>query len=192
MRKLIASNVYGDTGRDLRRALVSFARKTCREEIADNSLEAYLACRLVPLDKNPGLRPIGVGEVLRRVIGKSIMYVAKKDVINSCSDIQMCSGRESGCEAAIHAMKEAYDSVDSECVLLVDAANAFNSLNRKATLHNIKILCPLLAIYVTNCYSQPARLFVIGGVELASHEGTTQGDPLGMAIYAIGLTPLLD
>lgn len=190
--KIIASRVYGDTGTDLRKAIAKFARRLCHEEVNDNSLEAYLGCRLVPLDKNPGLRPIGVGEVLRRIIGKAVMYASKNDVIESCSKIQMCSGHESGCEAAIHAMKDAYSSEEAECVLLVDAANAFNSLNRSATLHNTKIICPILATYINNCYIKPARLFVIGGTELSSREGTTQGDPLGMAIYAIGLTPLLD
>ena len=191
-RKLIVSKVYGDTGRDLRKALSHLAKKLCTTENCDESLEAYLACRLVPLDKRPGLRPIGVGEVLRRIIGKAIMYVSKKGVMECCSRIQMCSGHEAGCEAAIHAMKEAFDSEEAECVLLVDAANTFNSINRKAILHNIKIICPILAIYVNNCYRTPVRLFVIGGTELRSNEGTTQRDLLGMAIYAIGLTPLLN
>ena len=29
----------------------------------------FIACRLMPIDKNPGIRPIGVGEVLRRIVG---------------------------------------------------------------------------------------------------------------------------
>ena len=37
-----------------------------------------------------------------------------------------------------------------------------------------------------------ARLFIIGGKELKSHEGTTQGYPTAMAEYALGLTPLFD
>ena len=41
-----------------------------------------------------------------------------------------------------------------------------------------------------NCYSCPARLFINGGKEIASKEGTTQGGPLEMALCAIGLTPL--
>ena len=42
------------------------------------SIEAFTACRMIPLDKNPGLRPIGVGEVLQRIAGKSIMRISKK------------------------------------------------------------------------------------------------------------------
>ena len=115
--------------------------------------------------------------------------MTRKYVIDSCSNVQMCSGHEFGCEAVIHAMKEI---CESEAALLVDAANAFNSINRKAILHNINIICPILATYVNNCYKIPARLFIIGGRELKSKEGTTQGDPLGMFIYAIGITPLLN
>ena len=40
-------------------------------------------------------------------------------------------------------------------------------------------------------HSIPSRLFVLGGKELLSHEGTTQGDPTAIAIYGIALTPLL-
>ena len=96
-----------------------------------------------------------------------------------------------GCEAAVHAMMEIFQEEDTDALLLVDASNAFNSLNRKVFLHNIKYLCPPLAIYTRNCYSMPSRLFVTGGSEISSEEGTTQGDPLAMPIYAIGIMPLL-
>ena len=185
-RKLLVSNVYGECGRDLRSAFAVSIKKMCKDEITDNSLEAYLACRLVPLDKKPGLRPIGVGEVLRRIAGNDVMSVTREDVKESCSEVQMCAGHEAGCEAAIYAMKEMYENEESEAVLLV------NSINRNAMLHNIKIICPIMACYVTNCYRVHARLFIIGGKELKSREGTTQGDPFGMAVYAIGLTPLLE
>ena len=35
-------------------------------------------------------------------------------------------------------------------------------------------------------------MFIIGGKEMKSREGTTQGDPISMAAYGIGLKPLLD
>ena len=37
----------------------------------------------------------------------------------------------------------------------------------------------------------PSRLFVIGGYELKSSEGTTQGNPIAMAVYAMAVIPLL-
>ena len=58
-------------------------------------------------------------------------------------------------------------------------------------MRNIKYICPPIATFVRNCYNAPARLFVLGGKELLSCEGTTQGDPIAMAIYGIALKPLL-
>jgi hypothetical protein len=55
----------------------------------------------------------------------------------------------------------------------------------------MKILCPEFATFVGNCYAKPARLFITGGSEIASNEGTTQGDPVAMAMYAVGIIPLL-
>ena len=120
------------------------------------------------------------------------MYIVKKYVLKSSSKIQMCSGQDSGSEAAIHAVTELFENEAAEAVLLVDAANAFKRINRKSLLNNIRIICPIISQYVINCYQYPARLFIIGGKEIASKEGTTQGDPLAMAIYVIGLTPLLE
>ena len=128
----------------------------CREDISDNSLETFLACRLVPLDKRPGLRPIGVGEVLRWIAGEMVMYIVKKDVLKSPSKIQMCSGQDSGSEAVIHAVRVLFDKKAAEAVLLVDAANAFNNINRNALLNNIRIICPNISQYVINCYHCPA------------------------------------
>lgn len=49
---------------------------------------------------------------------------------------------KSGAEAAIHAMHDILDASDTDAVLLFDASNAFNSLNRASALHNIAVLCP--------------------------------------------------
>ena len=49
----------------------------------------------------------------------------------------------------------------------------------------------MIAVYAINTYRQTARLFIVGGKELVSAEGTTQGDPLAMALYALRIQPLI-
>ena len=76
--------------------------------------------------------------------------------------------------AGINAIRSIFDANEIDAVLLIDALNAFNALNRAAALHNIRVLCPILATYVMNTYGEPARLFITGSEELISEEGTTQ------------------
>ena len=72
------------------------------------------------------MRPTDVGEVLKRIVGKVIVSILRDDIITSVT-LQVCAGQESGCEAAVHAMHKMYKEEHTEAVLLVDAANGFNS-----------------------------------------------------------------
>ena len=119
------------------------------------------------------------------------MSVTKQDVIDACGSLQVCAGHKSGSEAAVHSMRSIFDADDTDAVLLIDASSAFNSLNRAAALHNITVLCPSIATYAINTYRRHARLFIMGGKELQSAEGTTQGDPVAMSLYAVSLQPLI-
>ena len=48
----------------------------CTTYIDPATIEPLVASRLIPLDKGEGVvRPIGVGEVIRRIIGKCVMNV---------------------------------------------------------------------------------------------------------------------
>ena len=141
------------------------------------------------MDKNPGVRPIAVGEVHRRIICKAIMRVIERDVLAAIAPLQTCVGVPSACEAAVHAM--VFSDTNVEGILLIDASNAFNALNRKAALHNFPRLCPSLVQIFKNTYTKPIRLFVAGGGEISSCEGTCQGDPLAMAIYLGAIMALI-
>ena len=76
-------------------------------------------------------------------------------------------------QAAKHSMHEIIVTNKTKAVLLVDAENAFNSINRWVFWHNMKHICPTLATFLLNCYIIPARLFVLGGKDLLPHESTT-------------------
>ena len=88
-------------------------------------------------------------------------------------------------------MRDIFYADETDAVLLIDGSNAFNAPNRTAALNNIRVLCPTIAKFANNTYRHPARLFVTGGKEIRSEEGTTQGDPLAMSLYSISLQPLI-
>ena len=171
--------------KELCSALAAVARRICTSYIDLNSLKAFVASRLIALDKCPGIRPIRVGEVVRRIIGKAILTVISEDIQTAAGSRQLCAGQKAGCEAAVHAMRNIFEDGSTEGILLVDASNAFNNLNREAALHNILLRCPSLATVLINTYRENIDLY-IGGETILSEEGTTQGDPLAMVMYTIG------
>ena len=115
-KRIFTSNQFGDSTGDLCKTFAEVIKKLCTAENQSTSLEAFLANRLIPLDKNPGLRPIGVGEVLRRIAGKVIVSHLKEDVIQSVGSLQVCAGQDAGCESLIHAMRTIYEDQSAEAV----------------------------------------------------------------------------
>ena len=70
-KRILNWKSFKKSSANLRDALATMARKLCAEYIDPRTIEPILANRLIPLDKGEGaVRPIGVGEVIRRVIGK--------------------------------------------------------------------------------------------------------------------------
>lgn len=71
---------FGESSSDLCAAIVSVARRLCTDYVDPTCTLALVAGRLIALDKCPGIRPIGVGEALRRIIARSITAVLKDDI----------------------------------------------------------------------------------------------------------------
>ena len=113
----------------------TIARLLSSGRVDPYTVDTLVACRLLALNKNPGVRPIGVGEVIRRIIGKRIGWVVKKDIQEAVGPLQMETDLQSCAEVAIHSMKEIFDDKQTDAVILVDASIAFHSLNRNAALH---------------------------------------------------------
>ena len=175
---------------ELYSSVAMVARRICSTLVDPVGLSPLIACRLIALDKCPGVRPIGIGKTVRRIIGKAISHIIRDDLQEAAGSSQLCAGQESGSEAAVHAIHKIFKEEETEAVLEVDATNAFNRLNRQSTLQNIRVLCPSLATALINTYRNNAELF-IDGESVLSREGTTQGDPLAMGMYALGILPLI-
>ena len=63
-----------------------------------------MACRLVALYKRPGVRPVGIKEMLRRALAKLVTRAAGEQAKTACGNLQMCAGVEAGIEGETHAV----------------------------------------------------------------------------------------
>ena len=52
----------------------------------------------------PRSQAIGIGEVVRCIIGKVILATIGKEIQDAAGDLQVCAGQQAGCEAAVHAV----------------------------------------------------------------------------------------
>ena len=117
-----------------------------------------LACH----KKNGGLRPIAVGEVLRRLISKSLATATRHDAFNSLAPLQLGLCVRGDCEAIIHSVSHLTSSAPPQqwWVLLLDFRNAFNSINRESMFGEFRRRIPSLSPWMESCYfSQPPLYF---------------------------------
>ena len=150
---------------------------------------ALMAGRLVALDKQPGVRPLGIGSIFRRLMAKSVIKVIGRQATHSCGSLNLCAGLPAGIEGAVHAMSTVshplpneddnplpppppeeneaprppnipFEPAEPSGTLLVDARNGFNELSRKAMLWTVRRLWPNGALFSFNCYKHSSLLIV--------------------------------
>ena len=51
---------------------------------------------LVALDKRPGVRPVGIGETLRRDLAKLVMRAAWDQAKTAYGNLELCAGLKDG------------------------------------------------------------------------------------------------
>ena len=156
--------------------------------------------RLVGLGKCPGVRPIGIGDILRRLFAKFLLIDVDKEATRAYGTDQLCCRLETGNEGGIHHMRSMWDEHESDeedwGVLLIDAKNDFNEGNRKMIFCVVRHKWPSGARFTFNLYRHQSVLVVRGEsktktIFLHSSEGLIQGCPLAMLGYGILLRPLI-
>ena len=87
-QRLLCSKQHKKKPAGLCQAISDLAKKLNRDIIASSHMQAFVAGRLIPLDKSPGVRPIGVGEVLRRIVSSATMTVLKPELVEATAPLQ--------------------------------------------------------------------------------------------------------
>ena len=87
---------------------------------------------------------------------RTITKCLKSEFVVLGSNYQLCLGQKCGIEYAIHTLRKQYEKTDSDAILLIDAENAFNSLNRKLALKTLQIYAlPKYPQYSTHTLIHP-------------------------------------
>jgi hypothetical protein len=145
--------------------------------------------------KDDGVRPIAVGDTLRRLVGKALLRTGvAKDQVGRLAPVQAGVGIPNAAESMSLGAQNLIRRLDvgiNWAVLEVDLKNAFNCLDRTVILQEAQTRTPALFNYMRFAYGQPAPLFSEGRT-LASTRGTHQGCPLGPIGFAVGLQPIVE
>ncbi|KAI2506100.1 hypothetical protein MHU86_8331 [Fragilaria crotonensis] len=199
-----AAGPGGTDAVDLANWLLRFGRESeaLREEMAAwtnwlantsppwAAYRAVMANRLVALDKQPGTRPVGIGEVYRRLWAKCLLKAIGSQATAACGNFNLCAGLQAGIEGAAaddpsrrpeaptaalppsprrhdagrglrgHRRRRGLSSAEASAVLLVDATNGFNELGRKAMLWTVRHRWANGARFSFNCYRHSAQLLL--------------------------------
>jgi len=139
-----------------------------------------------------GTRPVAAGEIIRRIVGKSLANKVIPGIASHFMPHQFGVGAKGGSARIAHMVRRcvAQHLNDDDFVgLKVDMSNAFNNMSRRKLLEAVHKV-PGLAMWVIVTYSQKSVLW-FGSRRLSSEEGGQQGDPLLPLLFALVLHPLI-
>ena len=141
--------------------------------------------------KDGGIRPIAVGNILRRLTAKTIARRVQERAASLLAPHQLGVGVKNGCEAILHTVRKVLKSDPSLFCLQVDFQNAFNLVSREVGLEEVARLFPEILAWTSTCYGQSSHL-LFGTTSISSECGWQQGDPLASLLFSLVLHPLLN
>ncbi|XP_062513462.1 uncharacterized protein LOC134189238 [Corticium candelabrum] len=154
-----------------------------------------MASRLIALPKaNSDVRPIAIGEVLRRVTARATCTQMAGSFSSYFSSSQHGIATPGGVELIFHHISVLMETIPSLSILSTDVKNAFNSVCRDNILSETKLKFPELLGYAKQMYRSSSTLIYTKDkmvVKLLSEEGLHQSDPLGLILFAAALHPIL-
>jgi hypothetical protein len=191
--KDIISLSAGEAGQKALRALTKLCNFLLSEQLPSEICHLLYGASLCALNKKDGgLRPIAIGNCLRRLTSKLACFQSRNIVNSYLSPHQLGVATKLGCEAAIHTTRTFVnnDQNRGKVLLKLDFKNAFNSVERDCILKEVQCHTPLLYPYLYQCYRNPSTLFFDNHL-ISSSVGAQQGDPCGSMIFSLAIQPII-
>ena len=141
--------------------------------------------------KDSSLRPIAVGNLMRRLVAKCFSSALASQAAALLKPHQLGVGVRGGAEAVAHAVSEAIGDDPTRWVLQSDLINAYNLVDRGVVLKETARHFPQLLAWAKTCYGSPSHL-KFGASTILSLTGVHQGDPLAGLLFCLALKPVID
>jgi Reverse transcriptase (RNA-dependent DNA polymerase) len=161
----------------------------------------FFGAPLTAFAKNGGgVRPLAVGETLRRLTSKhgvsivkdrAAMYFGPQD--DPYVPLQSGVGLRGGAEIAVRLVRsvvETHGGDDSSVLGTFDFTNAFNEVSRQKILDIVQEKYPELYPYVKMCFATTCHLWW-DGHKMMSAWRVQQGDHLGPLLFSLVIHPVL-
>ena len=156
-KRMLVNKAFRQEADRILNALAETTSKIATSSVDGDYTAPMRAVRMIAVRKpSGGIRPVGVGEVARRIITKIIARETRNEIKEATGSIQ-CQGLKGACEAAIGAMDELYES--GKTLLILDAEGAFNNLSRTSTLKTAAQVVPEAYQSMLNFYGPPTRAY---------------------------------
>lgn len=188
------------TDPDLCASAASFFTLLARGAVDDDPACAAIlsAGRLLPFRKpNGGLRPIAIGEILRRLCGRCLLRRYAKHARKIFEPLQVGVGSRCGGLAQYHAASAALAATRAMVLITIDLANAFNRMTRIAMFERLRHDDRLrdLLPFIRTFYLRAAELTVADGLTphtVESRTGSQQGCTFGSLLWSAGWQDALE
>jgi Reverse transcriptase (RNA-dependent DNA polymerase) len=131
-------------------------------------------------------RPLGIGEILYRVLGKIVSTIVGKKLADVMSPLQMAVGVKDSCIIMARVLQQLYD--DGFAIIALDLENAFNTVRRRRIYDACRELAPELLGILRFSYADKSELRDSHGEFVRWCEtGVRQGDPLSMLFFCLAI-----
>ena len=175
--------------------LTQFINLALRGLFPLESHQLLASARLVVLPKSNGkVRPVAVGNVLRRLIAKVAMKEATVESTGYLQPLQFATSTPCGIDAMVHRAREVvrvFGQKEDFVHVSIDAQNAFNMVERQRMLEAVQSHAPSISRWTYYIYATANPVLVAKGGHIASQKGRQQGDPCSMLLFSLMIHDLV-
>ena len=180
----------------LRQGLAQFVKVAATGKLHPNIQPTLCSSTLIPLrKKDGGIRPIAIGDTIRRIVGKVLLRLPDVKTELECLQPRQCGvGVPYATELVGMGVQRLADvcPINEWVILQVDVRNAFNTIHRPAMLQQCLRKTPSIYDWLSWYYSRSCSLTFQGTHMAMSSTGVHQGDALGPIGFSLGLEAALD